>query len=171
MLTLWYVPRMNADEPATEWKSDLQGLWFEDFEPERAWRTARRTLTQADIGAFAGLSGDFNPVHIDEVSAARTSMRGRVAHGMLVMSMATGLAVQLGVFHGTLVALAKMEIEWTRPVRAGDTIGVLLRVLERDAEPGPKRGSVHFEVTVSNQLGRDVARATWRTVVLRRPVS
>ena len=160
---------MTPTETAPAWTPDIQGLWFEDCEPGRVLRSARRTLTEADIVAFAGLSGDFNPIHLDELHAAATPMRGRIAHGMLVMSIASGLAVQLGVFHETLVALAGMDIQWQSPVRAGDTLGVRLEVQDRDVQPGPKRGRVRFAVTVQNQLGKDVAQAIWHTVFLRRP--
>lgn len=160
---------MTPSKSADPWQPHLHGLWFEQFEPERTFRTARRTVTEADIMAFAGLSGDFNPIHTDELHAAGSAMRGRIAHGMLVMSIATGLAVQAGIFQGTLVALAGMEIQWDRPVRPGDTIGVELAVLERESEPGPKRGRVRFEVRVVNQDGKRVAQAIWRTVVSRSP--
>lgn len=74
------------------------------------FRTARRTLSEADMVPFAGLSGDFNQVHTDELHAAASPMRGRVAHGMLVMSNASGLAAQSSIFQGRLVALAGMDL-------------------------------------------------------------
>ena len=153
------------------WLPDVHGLWFEDLKPGHQVRTTRRTLTEADISAFAGISGDFNPIHIDELHAKASPMRGRVAHGMLVMSMASGLAVQTGIFHSTLVALAGMEIQWDKPVRAGDTIGVELEVLDKDAEPRPKRGQVRWQIRVINQDGKQVAQAIWRTLFKRRPTS
>lgn len=144
-----------------------QGLWFEDFEPGRVIRTPGRTVSEADVMAFAGLSGDWNPVHVDEVAAKRSTFRGRVAHGMLVQSIASGLAVQTGVFHGTLNALTGMQIRWTAPVRPGDTIRCELTVAERDADPGPKRGSVSLDVTVRNQDDVVVSESHWSCLVTR----
>ena len=66
---------------------------------------------------FAGLSGDFNPLHTDEESARQGPMKGRIAHGMLVLAIATGQVNQLGLYEGTTLALLGMDrIRWTAPV-------------------------------------------------------
>ena len=160
-----YIMTNPDDETAAE--SMPQGLWFEDFEPGRRIATPGRTVTDGDIATFAGLSGDWNPVHVDDVAARKSTFRGRVAHGMLVQSMATGLAVQTGVFHGTLNALTGMEIRWTTPVRPGDSIRCELLVADRDAEPGPKRGSVMLDVIVRNQDDVVVSESRWTCLVAR----
>ena len=66
------------------------GRTFDEFSVGDAVRTGGRTLTDADLVLFAGLSGDHNPAHVDEVAASAGPLRGRVAHGMLVQSIATG---------------------------------------------------------------------------------
>src|SRR5438128_1201764 len=88
------------------------GLWFEDFEPGRIFRSNARTVEQGDVEVFATLTGDRNPVHVDAAFAARTPFRGRIAHGLLVESIASGLAWELGIFRETIVALSKVEIEF-----------------------------------------------------------
>ena len=158
-----------TDPAASTTTRSPQGLWFEDLSLTLRVETQGRTLTESDVVQFAALSGDWNPIHVDAVAAARTPFRGRVAHGMLVMSAATGLAVQTGIFHGTLSALAGMEIDWQKPVRLGDTIRVLLEVLQLQPDPGPKRGTVELGVSVLNQEEVQVAQARWRTVFLRDP--
>ena len=106
----------------------LEGLWFDDLEAGTRIESPRRTVTEADIVAFAGLSGDYNPLHTDETHARRTAFRGRIAHGLLIQSIGSGLVNQTGAFHGTIAALAEMTIRYKAPVRAGDTIGVVLTV-------------------------------------------
>ena len=145
-----------------------RGLWFEDFELGRVIESARRTVTEADIVAFAGLSGDFNPLHTDDVYARRTPFRGRIAHGLLVQSIASGLANQTGVFDGTIAALAEMVIRYRAPVRPGDTIRIRLTVTSKESEPSPRRGWVRFETLVSNQTDEVVIEGEWNTILLRR---
>ena len=146
----------------------LQGLWFEDFTPGLLIRSAGRTVTEADIVAFAGLSGDFNPIHVDEVLASRTAFRSRIAHGLLVQSLASGLVAQTGAFHGTIAALSGMNLNYTAPVRAGDTIRASLEVSDLDLSPSAKRGWVLFDARVVNQEDVVVIEGEWRTVMLRR---
>ena len=81
----------------TELVYQPKGLYFEDFTIDVRLRTAGRTITEADIVAFAGLSGDYNQIHTNAVYAANDTFGQRVAHGLLVQSIATGLAVQSGV--------------------------------------------------------------------------
>jgi 3-hydroxybutyryl-CoA dehydratase len=145
----------------------LEGLWFDDLELETRIESPRRTVTEADIVAFAGLSGDFNPLHTDETTASRTAFRGRIAHGLLVQSIGSGLVNQTGAFHNTIAALAEMSIRYLAPVRAGDTIGVVLTVRDKDPAPSVKRGWVLFDCVVTNQDGVQVIEGEWRTLHLR----
>ncbi len=97
-----------------------RGRHFEEFSAGEAFTTAARTVTEGAVDSFAGLSGDFNPLHTDEESARQSPMKGRIAHGMLVLAVATGQANQLGIFEGTTLALLGMDkIRWTAPVRLG----------------------------------------------------
>ncbi len=118
--------------------------------------------------SFAGLSGDYNPLHVDETYAKGTAFRGRIAHGMLVQAIASGLVSQTGAFHNTIAAMSELRIRFTAPVRAGDTISAQLRVRERQPNPGTKRGWVLFDGVVCNQSGQKVIDSEWRVVFLRR---
>jgi acyl dehydratase len=146
-----------------------RGLWFEDFEPGEAFRSLERGCTQDDVEAFARLTGDRNPIHIDAAFAARTPFRGRIAHGLLVEALASGLAWELGIFRETIVALSRIEIEFVAPVRPPAVLRMLLRVIEREADPGPKRGWVSFSTEVETAAGEPVLRGRWFVVVQRRP--
>jgi acyl dehydratase len=95
-------------------------LYFEDVEVGQKWESLGRTITQADLVNFAGLSGDFNPIHIDHDFAATTPFRQPIAHGLLILSIASGL----GLYAPPMRTLAFLELrEWhmREPVFIGDT--------------------------------------------------
>jgi acyl dehydratase len=148
--------------------SARRGLLFDELVPGAVYRSAARTVTEADVVAFAGLSGDFNPLHTDEEFAARTPFRGRIAHGLLVQSIASGLANQTGIFDGTLAALTEMVIRYRAPVRFGDTVRVALEVRDKEPEPGPRRGWARFGIQVLNHRGELVSEGEWLTLMHRR---
>jgi acyl dehydratase len=146
-----------------------RGRYWDEFGEGETFTTAARTVTEGAVDLFAGLSGDFNPLHTDEESAQQGPMKGRIAHGMLVLSVATGLGNQLGLFEGTTLALLGMErIRWTAPVRPGDTIHVEFRVKEKKESSKPDRGVLTVEVTVKNQRDEPVMSAEWTTLMARR---
>jgi len=105
-----------------------RGMYFEEFEVGLEIQTAARTITETDIVNFAGLSGDFNFIHTNDVAATETPFGARVAHGMLVASIATGLAVQQGFIDGTTLAFRELSWKFTRPVFIGNTIHVQIKV-------------------------------------------
>src|SRR5262245_40602566 len=145
-----------------------RGLWFEEFEPGQLYRSAERSCTQADVEAFADLTGDRNPIHLDPGFAARTPFRGRIAHGLLVEALASGLAWELGIFRETIVALSRIEIEFAAPLRPPAPLQLVLRVLELEPDPGRKRGWVSFSTEVES-AGATVLRGRWFVVLQRRP--
>ncbi len=163
------MPDAHRGEEPRQSERHLRGLWFEDLRLGYSIHSPRRTITEADIALFAGLSGDFNPLHVDETAARRTTFRGRIAHGLLVQSVASGLINQTGAFHGTLTALTEMRIRYLSPVRAGDTIGVILTVKAVDPSPSVKRGWVEFDASVTNQAGKSVIEGGWTIIAKRRP--
>ena len=148
-----------------------RGLVFEEFVVGDVHRSKGRTVTEADIVAFAGLSGDFNPLHTDEEYAQATPFRGRIAHGMLVQSIATGLANQTLVFDGTTAAVMEMVLRFRNPARAGDTLAIALTVSEKEAAPGPKRGWVRFATAITNQRAEVVCEGEWLLLMQRAKVS
>ena len=144
------------------------GLSYDQLQVGQVFVSPARTLTEADISAFAGLSGDYNPLHTDAVYAEGTPFRARIAHGMLVQGVATGLGWQTGEFAGTIEALAEVTVRFRRPVFAGDTIQLRLSVRALDPEPSDRRGSVRFGTELVNQRGQTVLEGEWMTVMSRR---
>ena len=132
-------------------------MYFEDFSVDSKQETFGRTVTEADIVIFAGMTGANNPLFLDEEYAKRSYFGKRIAPGLLTLSIATGLAYQLptGPFGEGFVALLGMSFRSTRPVFAEDTLKVLVTVKEK-MPPKDGRGRVVLEMDVSNQSGESV---------------
>jgi acyl dehydratase len=145
-----------------------KGLYFEDFTVGTRLRTAGRTITEADIVAFAGLSGDYNQIHTNAVYASADTFGKRVAHGLLVQSIATGLAVQSGVIEGTVLAFRELDCKFSLPVFIGDTVHVEIEIVDVKALPRLRGGNVTMKYTVMNQDGAAVQRGNWVMLVKSR---
>jgi acyl dehydratase len=144
-----------------------RGRHYEEFEIGESFLSPCRTITEADVVIFAGLSGDWNPLHTDEEFAKRTPFRRRIAHGMLVNAIASGLGNQTGVFDGTTLALMEMVIRYKDPVFFGDTIHLELTVRDKRETSSVRRGIVVFNTAVKNQEGKVVVDGEW-VVLMRR---
>ena len=145
----------------SEQKYKPRGLYFEEFEAGQELITAARTITEADIVSFAGLSGDFNAIHTDAVYAAQNAFGQRVAHGLLIQSIATGLMVQSGVIEGTVLAFRELSVKFSLPVFIGDTIHVQTSVMETKEFRRLGGGNVTIKYSVINHEGKTVQRGDW----------
>jgi acyl dehydratase len=142
-------------------------LYFEDVEVGFRFETPRRTVTEADLMAFAGVSGDFNPLHTDAVFAADSIYGERIAHGALVLSLATGLRQRVGLFDGTLMGLLEIRSwHFRAPVLIGDTIRIANEVTELRPTSKPDRGIMVHRVEVTKQ--DDTVAAEGELVMLLR---
>jgi 3-hydroxybutyryl-CoA dehydratase len=131
-------------------------LYFEDFVIDSVSTSRTRTITEADIVNFAGLSGDFVELHMSEDYAAKGPFGKRIAHGALIFSISTGLSVQLGHITDTVIAFYGVDkLRFTRPVFIGDTIHIAKKVVAKE-QKGTHRGLVTFETNVLNQHGQTV---------------
>ena len=147
-----------------------RGLNFDDFKEGDTFVSQARTVTEADVVNFAGLSGDFNPLHTDAVFVAGTPVGERVAHGMLVAAMATGMANWTGVFEGTTLALMEQVIRYKGMVKLGDTVHLELSVAQTKPTSKPDRGVVTFDARVLNQEEQVVQEGQW-VLMMRRAVA
>jgi acyl dehydratase len=139
-------------------------LFFDDFKVGQSWLTPRRTISEADIVMFAGLTGDYNPVHTDEEFAKQTPFGTRILHGPAVFAIATGLEFRLGLKEGTAIAFLGMTWNLKAPVKMGDTIHVYQRVDAVRLTSNPNRGIVTFWVEVRNQAGAVCQDGDWKVM-------
>lgn len=147
-----------------------RGKYFEEFEVGMKVVSIGRTVTEGDIVTFAGLSGDYNQIHTDAEFSKGTPFGQRVAHGILGLSIASGLAVQTGVMEGTIMAFREINNwKFIKPIFIGDTIHVVLEVQETKALPRLGAGSVVIELDVRNQDDETVAKGTWTALILMQP--
>ena len=146
-----------------------RGMYFEEFEVGIEVVSPGRTITEADVVAFAGLSGDYNQLHTDEEFAKGLMFGQRIAHGMLVLSIATGLAARLGFIEGTALAFRELTWKFSQPVFFGDTI--YMKATCKETKPMPRLGGgvVKFDVRVANQDGKTVQRGEWQLLMASRP--
>jgi len=158
----------EAPRPAPE-PDSFGRLYYEDMTVGASWVSPRRTISEADVSAFAGLSGDFNPLHVDEVFAEQGAFGRRIAHGALVLSVATGLRQQMPIFRGSLRALLELRSwRFMRPVFFGDTVTVVSTVESARETSKPDQGIVVQRIDVVNQDGETVQSGEMVSLVAKR---
>lgn len=147
-------------------------LYFEDIPLDRPFLTSGRTITEADVVGFAGLSGDWNSLHVDAHAAAATPYGGRIAHGLLVLSIASGMTTRLPVLHAlepSLLGMTGMSCRWPAPTRIGDTIRIELTFVKAELTRSGTRGLVTERRRALNQEGAVVLDSEWSLLVATRP--
>ena len=129
--------------------SKPRGLYFEEFTIGQTITTSARTITESDIVTFAGLSGDYNQIHTDAEFAKATPFGQRIAHGILTLSVISGLAVQTGFMEGTIIAFREInEWKFSKPVFIGDTVHATLEITETKALRRLGGGSITIKLNV-----------------------
>ncbi|MBN1318781.1 MAG: MaoC family dehydratase N-terminal domain-containing protein [Anaerolineales bacterium] len=146
-----------------------RGLYFEEFEIGKTVVTTSRTVTESHIISFAALSGDYNQIHTDVEFAQSTPFGQRIAHGLLVLSMASGLIAQLGLIEGTVIAFRELNWKFTKPVFIDDTIRVTAEVVRLKPLSRLNGGVVILKVAVLNQRDEVTARGEWHALMASKP--
>ncbi|WP_157219635.1 MaoC/PaaZ C-terminal domain-containing protein [Flavisphingomonas formosensis] len=136
------------------------GLAVEDFEVGRTFETRGRTVGEGDISLYAGLVGDWTPIHMDDHFAQAQGWPARIAHGTLPMNMAIGMFSQMGVLDDGVIGALGVEWSFRGPVVLGDTIYATVTVLETRVTSNPARGVVKFGFAVRTQAGAAVQDGT-----------
>lgn len=142
----------------------INHLFFDDVEVGQEWESLGRTLTEADIVNFAGLSGDFNPIHMDHEFARTTPFRRPIAHGLLVFSIGSGLSLYAPPMR-TLAFLQIREWHFKGPTFVGDTIRTLSKVLEKQVRSRGRRGVITWRRQIVNQEAKVVEEGITVTMV------
>jgi 3-hydroxybutyryl-CoA dehydratase len=147
-----------------------RGMFFEEFSVGQHIISTARTVTESDVVAFAGLSGDYNQIHTDAEFSKNTPFGKRVAHGLLGIAIASGLAMRTGVLEGTVLAFREInEWKFSKPIFIGDTVHVELDVKEIKALPRLGGGSVIIELSVKNQNEEVTMKGLWTVLVASKP--
>ena len=146
-----------------------RGKYFEEFEIGNEVISPARTITEADVVMFAGLTGDYNQLHTDEEFAKTTPFGRRIAHGLLVLSYAVGLLGRLGFIEGTALAFRERTWKFSQPVFMGDTVHVKARCRELKPMARLGGGLVIFDLSVVNQEGKTVQKGEWHVLMASKP--
>ena len=147
-----------------------RGMYFEEFQPGQKLVSAGRTITESDVVTFAGLSGDFNQIHVDAEYSKNTPFGQRVAHGLLGLAIASGLVVQTGLMEGTIILFREItEWKFVKPIYLGDTIHVDIEVVETKDMRRLGGGIVLIDLDVKNQANDTVMKGLWRALIASRP--
>ena len=146
-----------------------RGKYVEEFEIGNEVISPARTITEADVVMFAGLTGDYNQLHTDEEFAKTTPFGRRIAHGLLVLSYAVGLLGRLGFIEGTALAFRELTWKFSQPVFMGDTVHVKARCRELKPMARLGGGLVIFDLSVVNQEGKTVQKGEWHVLMASKP--
>lgn len=128
-----------------------RGLYLEEFEVGKTYYSPARTVTEADVTNFAGLSGDFNPLHTDEEFAKKNLFGTRIAHGALGFIISTGLSNQMGIFEGTTIAFMECTVKYPAPLLIGSTVHASVTVTETRHSSKPGRGILKQKLLLLDQ--------------------
>ena len=154
--------RIMSDQSIKRYSDSWIG--FDELQIGDVFESAARTITQAEVTLFAGVSGDFNPIHMDHVHSVDGPFRQPIAHGLLVLSIASGLGIQAPKTN-TVAFLSIENWEFVKPVFFGDTIHVRNTVMALEPRSRGRRGIVTWKKTVVNQKGQIVQQGTTKTMV------
>ncbi len=139
-------------------------LSFDDLAVGDEWESPRRTITESDVVAFAGISGDFNPLHVDHEAAKQSPFGKPVAHGLLGLAVVSGLASSSPRVD-TLAFLGILGWSFLQPIAFGDTVHVISRVEALEPRARGRRGVVTWHRQLVNQQGKTVQEGRTQTLV------
>lgn len=155
-------------------RKNLEKLYFEDYSIGEVIISPARTITEADIHAYASLTGDWHPIHTDVETAKNGPYGERIAHGMLTFSIGLALPFRLGLYvtaPKSFIAFYGIEsLKFTAPCRIGDTIHTEVTVVDLQ-EKDDKRGIIVYEHKVKNQNSETVLIFTAKTLAGKKPLS
>ena len=150
----------------------MTGLYWEEWKIGAEFKSPARTVTETDMVIFNGLSGDYNPLHVDEEFCKTTQFGTRIVQGPLIYAMAAGLVFQLHLYDHTLIAFLGFDsLKFTKHTVPGDTIHVELKVLEKRETSRPDRGVMKRQMRVVNQRGEVVQEGVQAFLLKRKPAS
>ena len=145
-----------------------KGFYLEDYEIGREYTSQGRTITEADAVNFAGVSGDFNPLHTDEEFGKANQFGKRIAHGALGFIISNGLNNQMGIAEGTTIAFIECTVKYTAPLLIGDTVHIVVIPTEVIHSSKPGKGILKQLVKLVNQDERVIMESNQTLMVKSR---
>lgn len=143
-------------------------VYFEDFTLGRVFESAKpRIIDDAAVRTFAEVTGDKNRLHLDEDFAKKSPFGGRIAHGLLGLSVASGMLHELGIIAESVVAFAALEWKFKGPIMIGDSLSMRMEVAKTKPH-GKDKGLVVLKATMKNQDGKLIQRGTWSLWIKRK---
>jgi acyl dehydratase len=148
--------------------SEPNRQYFEDIQVGDEYLSPGRTVTEADIVAFAGLSGDYNVLHTDAEYMKSSIFGERIAHGLLGLSISSGLGSRAVARPFATIAFLGLRWRFKGPIKIGDTIKVRMKVTDKKDTSKPDRGIVTIQRSVLNQRGELVQEGDTELMIERR---
>ena len=145
-----------------------KGFYLEDYEIGREYTSQGRTITEADVVNFAGVSGDFNPLHTDEEFGKANQFGKRIAHGALGFIISNGLNNQMGIAEGTTIAFIECTVKYTAPLLIGVTVHIVVIPTEVIHSSKPGKGILKQLVKLVNQDERVIMESNQTLMVKSR---
>ncbi len=149
----------------------MQRTYYEDYTVGDEFVTPARTITEADIVMFAGLTGDYNRLHTDAEYMKGSIFGERIAHGLLGLALVNGLKYRTEIDPDGVLAFLGLTWKFTAPIKIGDTIHAVVRIASMRETSKPDRGIVVQAIQVRNQRGEVVQEGEFTTMLKRRPGS
>jgi acyl dehydratase len=140
-----------------------EALFYEDLQAGDRWTSRGRTITESDVVSFAGLTGDFDPLHVDHEFAKQTPFGKPIAHGLLGLSFLAGLASQCPAVR-TLAFSSLRDWQFVAPVYIGDTVHAVTEVVDKSTN-GRRSGRISWNRQLVNQDGLTVQSGIFETLV------
>ncbi len=147
----------------------MKSLYFEDFSVGQIFTSpVSRTVTEKMIEDYGRVSGDMNPLHFDEAFARKSPFGKKIAHGLLGLSVASGLLHETGIIRETIIAFTGGEWKFKKPIFIGDAVSLKMEVFKLK-RVGPAQGFVLLNADLSNQHSDIVQGGVWSLMVRSKP--
>ncbi|TDD92931.1 dehydratase [Actinomadura darangshiensis] len=148
--------------------SSYRGILWDDLRHGQTFWSSGRTITEHDVSAFSALSGDFNPLHVDDEEGKCSVFGRRIPHGPLGMLFAIGGYDRIGLLEGVVVALLDMNWRFRAPMHIGDTLRTKVTVAALEESKKPDLGKLTMHLQMYNQREEVVQEGEHRFLIRRR---
>jgi acyl dehydratase len=151
-------------------KTDITTRSLESFEVGETHQSPDQVMLQKNIDAFAHLTGDLNPIHLDPEFAEKTVFRSTVAHGLYLSSILAGMAFERGLLGRNILALEQSHEDYLQAVKPGDVIFGRVTIASKDPDASKRCGRIAWNLELLRRDGEEetvVVQAVWRTLVFK----